>query len=144
MTKTKTKKVEEFKQFVKRHPDLIKEVRKGNTTWQKLYEEWYLLGEDDPSWRKYKRESSKQSANNKTENESDEKTGSELFMQIINYVKKLDMDQVQQHIEQLNTAIESLQQFLTEMNKNQSEKDGMNNMRGRRRGPRNPFAFRKD
>ena len=33
--------VQKFKGFVKDHPELIQEVRKGNTTWQELYEDWY-------------------------------------------------------------------------------------------------------
>lgn len=51
MSKTKLHpSVEKFKEFVKQNPRIIKEVRDGKTTWQELYEDWYLLGEEDPRW----------------------------------------------------------------------------------------------
>ena len=40
----------QFKEFVKNNPKIIQEVRKGKATWQELYEDWYLLGEDDSRW----------------------------------------------------------------------------------------------
>ncbi len=39
-----------FKEFVKNNPKLIQEVRKGKATWQELYEDWYVLGEEDKRW----------------------------------------------------------------------------------------------
>ena len=41
-----------FKEFVKNNPALIKEVRNGNSTWQEMYEDWFLLGEEDNRWEK--------------------------------------------------------------------------------------------
>lgn len=38
----------QFKQFITTRPHLIKEVRNEETSWQSLYEDWVLLGEDDP------------------------------------------------------------------------------------------------
>jgi outer membrane protein assembly factor BamD (BamD/ComL family) len=40
-----------FKEFVKNNPKLIQEVRQEKATWQELYEDWYLLGEDDERWK---------------------------------------------------------------------------------------------
>ena len=37
--------MEEFKAFLKKHPSLVYEVRRGIYTWQEVYEDWYLLGE---------------------------------------------------------------------------------------------------
>ena len=45
--------VEKFKQFVQENPTIIKSVRNGEDTWQNLYEDWYLLGPNDPKWKKY-------------------------------------------------------------------------------------------
>ncbi|BCE14284.1 hypothetical protein RSC3_01640 [Bacillus paralicheniformis] len=36
--------IDEFKQFIKRHPKLISEVRKQEKSWQEVYENWVLLG----------------------------------------------------------------------------------------------------
>ena len=47
--------IEEFKEFVRKYPKLKYEVRDGKRTWQSIYEEWTLLG-DDGSWDAYKGE----------------------------------------------------------------------------------------
>ena len=44
---------EEFKGFVKEHPELIKYVKNGSMTWQKFYEIYDLYGEDDDAWKDY-------------------------------------------------------------------------------------------
>lgn len=46
--------IDEFKQFIKRHPKLISEVRKQEKSWQEVYENWVLLGEDDSIWDPYR------------------------------------------------------------------------------------------
>ena len=33
---------------------MVHEVRSGNKTWQQFYEEWYLLGEEDPIWATFR------------------------------------------------------------------------------------------
>ena len=61
------KRVEEFKDFVRRYPGLKTVVRNGQATWQSLFEEWYLYGEDDGQWEKYKKNKPSGSANNSGE-----------------------------------------------------------------------------
>lgn len=46
--------INDFKQFVKKHPKLIKEVRKEQRSWQDVYENWVLFGESDPIWDPYR------------------------------------------------------------------------------------------
>ena len=46
--------VQQFKEFVNHHPKMVHEVRSGHKTWQQFYEEWYLLGEEDPIWATYR------------------------------------------------------------------------------------------
>ena len=50
MAKKKRPSIEQFRAFVKRHPQLRNEVQQKQTTWQGLFEEWYVLGEDHPRW----------------------------------------------------------------------------------------------
>ncbi|HEY8395332.1 MAG TPA: spore coat protein YlbD [Bacilli bacterium] len=45
--------LDEFRAFVNRHPKLRDEVRNGARTWQNIYEEWVLYGEDHPGWKEY-------------------------------------------------------------------------------------------
>lgn len=81
-------KKEEFKVFAKRHPELIRQVHKGDTTWQKLYEIYDIYGDDDRAWQNYL-----------TQNDVP------VFGNITDIVKKIDMDSVQKHI---NTAQKAL------------------------------------
>ncbi|MGL4819907.1 MAG: spore coat protein YlbD [Bacilli bacterium] len=46
--------VSQFKAFVERHPRLAVEVKRGNATWQSLFEKWYLLGENDRYWLSFR------------------------------------------------------------------------------------------
>ena len=46
--------VQQFKEFVNHHPKMVHEVRSGHKTWQQFYEEWYLLGEEDPIWATFR------------------------------------------------------------------------------------------
>ncbi len=40
------KNLEEFKEVIKNYPNLKFSVREGKVTWQNLYEEWVMLGEE--------------------------------------------------------------------------------------------------
>lgn len=46
-------KKEEFKEFVKKNPKLVKYVKEGNSSWQKFYEIYDLYGEDKDAWKDY-------------------------------------------------------------------------------------------
>lgn len=44
---------EEFKNFVKKNPKLIKHVQDGSSSWQKFYEIYDIYGEDREAWKDY-------------------------------------------------------------------------------------------
>lgn len=46
-------KKEEFKAFVRNHPELVSHVKNGSSTWQKFYEIYDLYGEDEAVWKNY-------------------------------------------------------------------------------------------
>ena len=77
-----------FKEFAKTHPELINTVKKGDTSWQKLYEIYDIYGEDDRAWNNYF-------------NVSPNKP----IAGIGEIMKNIDMDSVQKHI---NTAQKAL------------------------------------
>lgn len=87
---------EEFKNFVRKKPELIKYVNNGSMTWQKFYEQWNLYGEDDKYWNEYTKEETK-------------KEESFNFSSIGDMIKKMDMDQVQKGVNSLQKIIELLQ-----------------------------------
>lgn len=86
-------KITEFKAFVRQHPGLKERVRNGDSSWQNLYEEWYLYGSDDKQWSRYKQDEPE------SEVESKEKTeqlnGAEMMAQAFEYLQKVDIDKVQ-------------------------------------------------
>ncbi len=45
--------LDEFKNFVKKNPSLIKYVNNGEMTWQKFYEMYDLYGEESDVWKDY-------------------------------------------------------------------------------------------
>ena len=46
-------KKEEFKEFVKKNPKLVKYVKDGSSNWQQFYEIYDLYGEDKEAWKEY-------------------------------------------------------------------------------------------
>lgn len=99
--------VEQFKAFVKQYPGTIKEVRNGNKKWQDFYEQWVLLGEDDPSWESYKQID--QSTDSKN---TDSKSNKQWMKQMTDIVEKIDLNKVEGHINQLNGAITNIQSLI--------------------------------
>ena len=90
---------EDFKNFVRKKPELIKYVNEGNMTWQKFYEQWNLYGEDDKYWNQYKVK------------EEPKKEDNFSFSSIGDIIKKIDMDQVQRGVNSLQKIVELLQGF---------------------------------
>ena len=92
-------KKEQFKEFVKKHKELITHVNGGNMTWQKFYEMWDLYDEDEDAWEPYfKRKETK--VESKTVEEK--KIG---LSDIMNYLKQIDMNQLQGNIETIQKGI---------------------------------------
>ncbi|HZG61212.1 MAG TPA: YlbD family protein [Anoxybacillus sp.] len=121
--------VEQFKQFVKRHPKMIKEVRRGNKTWKEFYEDWYLFGEEDEIWERYK------------EAKKAETSTSESFMsKIVSSLKNMDVNNLEKHIASFQEAISAIQNVIGQFqsgnpNPNHSHPNSQNH---------HPFSFRKD
>ncbi len=92
--------MEEFKEFVSKHPKLKEEVTNKTYTWQNIYENWVILGENDPMWNKYKEEKEIKP------NTLEDLLSQNNIKSIINYVKKLDPDSISKT---LNTVQKVLQ-----------------------------------
>jgi len=75
---------EDFREFVKKRPELASYVEDNTMTWQKFYELYDLYGEDENVWSKYK---GKQKS------------------KISDFVSNLDVDAIQKHIESAQKAL---------------------------------------
>jgi hypothetical protein len=124
--------VQKFKQFVKNHPELIQEVRNGNTTWQELYEDWYLLGEDDPKWGGTRNTET-------TEKSAEPEKKTDWFGTIMGAVKNMDPEQLQGQINNISQALGAIQGVLSQFQGNKGGQQGSTQS-----GPSHPFSFRKD
>jgi hypothetical protein len=123
--------VQEFKNFIKKHPKLITAVRNNERTWKDTYEEWFLLGEDHDTWKQYKDDS------------SGEQQGSqaEMLKNILGMVKNVDMNQLQNNISQVSGAISSIQEILQTFQKPQQHHPQQQQPHQQQN---HPFSFRKD
>lgn len=128
--------VKQFKEFVKKNPKLIKEVRNGATTWQDLYEEWYLLGEDDSRWDPF-REGDQGKDVNKDKKKEENKTG-DWVSKMLDAVKSMDSEQIQGQINHLSQALGAIQGVLTQFQGKPT------NNQTKSEGSPPPFSFRKD
>jgi len=89
----RVEKINEFKEFVRSHPGLKDEVGAGKSTWQNLYESWYLYGPDDGQWEPYKAGGSTVKA--EVVDTKSDLSGPEMVAQAFEYLQKVDIDKVQ-------------------------------------------------
>lgn len=92
-------KKEEFKKFVKKHPELVEYVKNKQNTWQDFYEIYDMYGEDDSVWNKYK-----------------EIDRSAPLSELSNIVKNINMDTIQKHINNAQKVIGVIQELTTKQN----------------------------
>lgn len=106
---------EEFKLFVKSHPELIRYVKNGEMTWQKFYETYSLYGKENDVWNEYfnNNEEIKENTNEKKENVS--------ITDVIDMVKKVDLNSVQKNITNISKALGIVQSLITKDEVNTTE-----------------------
>ena len=122
---------EEFKLFVKSHPELIRYVKNGEMTWQKFYEMYDLYGEDNSIWDKYVKEEEKPTINTKHNNKNsnneeikentNEKKENVSITDVIDMVKKVDLNSVQKNITNISKALGIVQSLITKDEVNTTE-----------------------
>ena len=95
-------KLDEFKEFVKKHPLLKGMVQSKQKTWQELFEDYCILGEDAfPEDKKEEEEK----ATTKKEVKSSSST-EDLIKTVVGYVKKIDPDQVTKTVTRIQKFLE--------------------------------------
>lgn len=110
-------KVNEFKDFVRKYPNLKEEVSSGKSTWQNLYESWYLYGPDDGQWERYKTQTSNNSeekdVSSQTSVAKSDLSGPEMMAQAFEYLQKVDIDKVQKTMGTFQQFIQIFQTMQT-------------------------------
>lgn len=104
---------EDFKLFVKSHPELIRYVKNGEMTWQKFYETYSLYGKENDIWNEYFYNESIKEKKEKKENVS--------ITDVIDMVKKVDLNSVQKNITNISKALGLVQSLITKDDVNTTE-----------------------
>ncbi len=107
-------KIDEFKEFVRKNPSLISQVKDNKMTWQQFYEFYDLYGEDQNIWNNYIN-------NNKKEIKTENKSVSSSLTEIINMAKNMDVNKMQEGIVSLQKAIGLVSDLFVKDNNKSSE-----------------------
>lgn len=95
---------ENFKQFVKKNPQLIKYVRNGDMTWQKFYEIFDLYGEEPTAWNEYLTEK-------KVAEATTTATTAFGLGELFSMLKNLDLDSIQNGVSSIQRVLGVVQDF---------------------------------
>jgi hypothetical protein len=111
--------IESFKEFVHKHPELIKEVKKNKRPWKEVYQDWIVLGEEHESWNQYSKEKKKQQDKRSS---SAQNMKAELTIgDIVAGLSKLQINDVQKYLSQFGSLMDAVQELLQQFN-NQSDR----------------------
>ncbi len=91
-------KKEEFKEFVKNNPQLLKYVKNNEMTWQKFYEMYDLYGEDEQIWSDYQKTEPKV----ETVKKENKITG---MADVLTWLKMIDLDSLQEGVSSLQRVL---------------------------------------
>ncbi len=107
-------KKEMFKEFVRNNDFLIGYVKRGEKTWQELYQLYDLYGEDEDIWNKYlSDDSNKNDSNN-------------YFKEIVNMCRNIDVNKVQEGITSLQKTLGLFGDLFINKDSNNSSKNNYN------------------
>lgn len=84
----------EFKEFVRNNPNLIKYVKSGKKTWQDFYEIFSLYGSSDSVWKEYL------------------DLGSSSSLDFTSWIKSLDVEGIQNGISSIQRVLGVFQDFV--------------------------------
>jgi ferritin-like metal-binding protein YciE len=137
--------VQQFKQFVMKHPLLVKEVRDGKKTWQDLFEEWTILGEKDKIWEKYQKVSNEEEdddLNEETEGNNEQK-GPQMA-DLLSMLKSINLNDIQGHVKNLSGMMATVQGLLQSFQSTPSNQGGQDQQAQQsQQNQQSPFNFRQ-
>ena len=95
---------EQFKQFVKKNPILIKYINSKEMTWQQFYEMYDLYGEEENIWKKY--------LDNDIKNENvKDISKTTAFADFLAFLKTVNLDSLQEGIGSIQRVLGVFQDF---------------------------------
>lgn len=98
-------KLDDFKEFVKKNPNLLTFIKNDTMSWQKFYELYDLYGSESSVWDEYlnkKKVDNQSNVNNNTTNGSNNKL---TFASIMEMARNIDTQKLQDGITSVQKAI---------------------------------------
>lgn len=95
--------LDEFREFVARFPKVHDEVASGRRTWQQIYEDWVILGENHHQWVQYQDE-------NKAKEPVDYLSADSL-KNALNYLKRINPDSISRTLNTISKVLQITQGF---------------------------------
>lgn len=102
---------EDFKRFVRSHPELIQYVNSGRMSWQKFYEMYDIYGENNSVWLQYLTQETGDTRSATEAKVAAATVGDTSLKDLFNMVKKIDLESVRKGAEGLQKAIALVQDF---------------------------------
>src|SRR5574344_1242812 len=95
-------KLEAFKEFAKNHSELVNYLKEHpDMNWQKFYEIYDIYGSDERSWQPY------------LNNVSNINNAKDTIKGIGDFMKNIDVNQIQEHIKAAQKALGVIQELTT-------------------------------
>ncbi|SFE41996.1 spore coat protein YlbD [Alteribacillus iranensis] len=116
--------LQEFRRFIYDHPLLIREVREGRRTWNDLYQDWIVLGEEHDDWKNYK--------DTKEDKSSPVTEQGDSLGTVMKMLSQVNIQELQQQMSQFSGMIGNVQRLLQQFQKPP----------GPPKPPQDPFSFR--
>ena len=95
---------EKFKDFVRKHPELINHVKNNKMTWQNFYEIYDMYGEDENAWKDFIGVTAAVTTAN--------------TFDLMGFLKSLDLDGIQEGINSIQRVLGLLQDMAPSNNVN--------------------------
>lgn len=92
-------KKQEFKEFIKVHPELVSYVKNKEMTWQDFYEIYDIYESDENAWSSYF------NSGERTASSSDK------ISELTSIFKNINLDNVQKHVNNAQKAINIIQEL---------------------------------
>lgn len=105
-------KKDEFKIFASKNKYLANAVNSGKTTWQKLFEMFDIYGEESDIWNSFKI----------VKEVKEEKNLSSTVKSVIDNIKKIDVDKLEENIGSLQKALGFLEEIVVTKDSKKEDK----------------------
>ena len=113
-------KKEEFKEFVKKNPQLITYVKNNEMTWQKFYEMYDLYGDSNDVWNEYLKDNEVKEIVKETTKAG---IAGLTLSEVVNWFKNVDLDGIQEGIGNVQRVLGVVQDFSKKDNNSVPQKE---------------------